>query len=266
MSQRHVEIAQRAFEALNRDGVTGLLPFLDDDVEWISIPGFLPDAQDYRGHEGVVRWFERIEESFEDPGWEAEEVIDADDHVFVATRARGRGKSSGAPVEITVFHAVTVANGRVARLESYLQRDQALQAVGLEDNVETLRRAFERWQEGGAGFDAIPVELYAEDVEWDLSAYPLVDLATRGKGRDNLLDTFERYLSGWKNYEPEAQELTAAGEHVVVALHERATVADSDAVVERDVFQVWTLRDGLVSKWRVFETREEALQAVGLSE
>ena len=46
----------------------------------------------------------------------------------------------------------------------------------------------------------------------------------------------------------------------------KAAIADSDVALERDVFQVWTLRDGLVVKWRVFETREQALEAVGLSE
>jgi hypothetical protein len=36
--------------------------------------------------------------------------------------------------------------------------------------------------------------------------------------------------------------------------------------VERDLFQVWTLRDGLVVKWALFETRDQALEAAGLQE
>jgi ketosteroid isomerase-like protein len=135
-----------------------------------------------------------------------------------------------------------------------------------QENVEITRQAFERWQDGGGTVDAIPIEVYAENVEWDLSAYPLVDLPSRGSGRDNLLSTFARYLSGWRNYQPEVREFIDAGENVVAVLHEKAGIAGSDVVLERDVFQVWTLRDGLVVKWRVFETRQEALEAVGLSE
>jgi ketosteroid isomerase-like protein len=135
-----------------------------------------------------------------------------------------------------------------------------------QENVEIMRRAFEQWQDGGGTFDAIPIEAYAEDVQWDLSAYPLVDLPNRGSGRDNLLETFARYLSGWRNYRPEVREYIDAGENVVVVLHETAGIAGSDADIERDVFQVWTLRDGRVVKWRVFETREEALEAAGLRE
>ena len=132
--------------------------------------------------------------------------------------------------------------------------------------MEITRRAFEQWQDGGGTVDAIPVEIYAENVEWDISAYPLVDLPSRGGGRDNLFNTFAQYLAGWKNYRPEAREFIAAGENIVAVVHEKAGIADSDVVLERDVFQVWTFRDGLVVKWRIFETREQALEAVGLSE
>jgi ketosteroid isomerase-like protein len=135
-----------------------------------------------------------------------------------------------------------------------------------QENVEITRRAFERWTEGGGTVDAIPAEAYAEDVEWDLSAYPLVDLPSRGSGRDNVLRVFAQYLSGWKSYRPEAREFIDAGDDVIVVLHEAARIGDSGSLLERDVFQVWTLRDGLVVKWRVFETREDALGAAGLSE
>jgi uncharacterized protein len=134
-----------------------------------------------------------------------------------------------------------------------------------QQNVELIRDAYERWRAGGATSGAIPVEIYADDVEWDLSAYPLVDLPSHGRGRDNLLNTFAKYLSGWRDYRPDAREFIDAGQHVVVVLHEQAQIADSDVVLEREVFQVWTLRDRLVTKWRVFQTREEALRAVGLA-
>ena len=135
-----------------------------------------------------------------------------------------------------------------------------------QENVEITRRAYTRWQDGGGTLDAIPMETYAENIEWDLSAYPLVDLPSRGSGRDNLFRAFAAYFAGWRNYQGEVTEFIDAEENVIAVLHEKATIADSDVTLERDVFQVWTLRDGLVVKWRVFETREEALKAVGLSE
>ena len=132
------------------------------------------------------------------------------------------------------------------------------------ENVEIARRAVERWLRGGATLEAIPVEVYAGDVEWDLAAYPQIDAPTRGTGVDSLLDTLREFFSAWESYRAEAGEFIDAGENVVNVLHEMAGAAD--LFVERDLFQVWTFRDGLVVRWRTFETREQALEAVGLRE
>jgi ketosteroid isomerase-like protein len=135
-----------------------------------------------------------------------------------------------------------------------------------QENVEVIRRAFESWQADGGTVDAIPLDLYAEDVEWDFSAYQLVDLPTTGQGRDNLMDTFAKYFRGWWHYQPEVFEVIDAGEHVVTSLHEKVGVADSDVILERDVFQVWTLREGKVIRYAWFRFRHEALEAAGLLE
>jgi ketosteroid isomerase-like protein len=133
-----------------------------------------------------------------------------------------------------------------------------------QENVEIARRAVDRWLRGGATLDAIPVEVYADDVEWDFSAYPQIDGATRGTGVDSLLDTLGEFFSAWQSYRAEAGEFIDAGENVVNVLHE--TAGAGDLVVKRDLFQVWTFRHGLIVKWRTFETREQALEAVGLRE
>jgi ketosteroid isomerase-like protein len=134
------------------------------------------------------------------------------------------------------------------------------------ENVEIMREGFRRWVEGGGVPEAIPRELYAEEVEWDLSAYPLVDIPTRGRGRDDLFEAFHSYYRGWRDYRPEVRDVIDAGDDVIVVLHETAKIAGSEVDLERDVMQVWTLREGLVVKWRVFETLDDALAAVGRPE
>jgi len=132
MSQENVETVRQAFDSLTRGGVEGLLPFLDPQIRWISIPEFLPDARDHYGHEGVVRWFEMMSEVLKEPRWELREIIDGQP-IVVGSRISGRGKSSGTPVQISVFHVITMANGKATRFESYLTRDEALEAAGLEE-------------------------------------------------------------------------------------------------------------------------------------
>ena len=104
--------------------------------------------------------------------------------------------------------------------------------------MEIVRLSFEQWQRGGGGVEAIPVEAYADDVEWDISGYPTVDLPSRGSGLDKLLDLFGTYFSGWTSYQAEVTEFIDAGENVVGVVHEKVGVGDSGEFVERDLFSV----------------------------
>jgi hypothetical protein len=81
-----------------------------------------------------------------------------------------------------------------------------------QENVEIARQAVDRWHRGGATLDAIPVEVYAHDVEWDFSAYPQIDGPTRGPGVDSLLDTRGEFFCTWQSYEADAGEFIDAGE------------------------------------------------------
>ncbi len=48
-------------------------------------------------------------------------------------RVSGSAKQSGAAVEISNAHVLTLRDGRVMRLEVFLNRAEALEAVGLSE-------------------------------------------------------------------------------------------------------------------------------------
>ena len=131
MSQANVELARRGLDALNRSGVDAILDLCDPGIEWIAIPGFLPDAEDFHGREGVRSWFEKIGEALGSVRWDAEEVVDHGDRIFVALKLSASGRASGIETEFRIFQAWTIRNGKLARLESYLSREEAIEAVGL---------------------------------------------------------------------------------------------------------------------------------------
>ena len=133
MSGENVERAYAALDALNRGGVETVIDLCDPEVEWIAIPGFLPDAEDFHGHAGVRAWFEKVGESLREVRWEAEEITDAGDRLFVALKFRASGRASGIEGEVRVFQAWTIRAGKLVRLESYLPREAALQAAGLRE-------------------------------------------------------------------------------------------------------------------------------------
>ena len=131
-----------------------------------------------------------------------------------------------------------------------------------QENVEVIVGGFRRFEAG----DDRWTEYIHPDVEWDLSAYPLADLPTRGSGRERYLETVSTYFSGWLDYKQEIKETIDAGDEVIVVVHETARLRDSETTIERDSAHVWTVRDGKVARWRVFEDRQQALEAAGLEE
>ncbi|MDX6617420.1 MAG: hypothetical protein QOD60_2511 [Solirubrobacterales bacterium] len=133
MSEQDVELARRGLKALNREGVDAIVGLCDPEVEWIAIPGFLPDAEDFHGREGVRAWFGKLGETFGEVSWEAEEITDAGECLLVALKLSAVGRASGIPGEFRIFQAWKMRNGKLVRLESYLSRGDALQAAGIAE-------------------------------------------------------------------------------------------------------------------------------------
>jgi ketosteroid isomerase-like protein len=132
MSQRNVEVIRRSYEEFARGHL--VLDVLDPGIEWRG-PREFPDlAQPHYGHDGVRRYFARIREAFDDYRVVAEDFIDAgEDRVLVLAREGGRGKGSGASVQTRLTaHLWTFSNDKAVRMQSYWERSDAFEAVGLE--------------------------------------------------------------------------------------------------------------------------------------
>jgi ketosteroid isomerase-like protein len=130
MSEENVEIVRRWIEAFNRGGVDMAAHFVDSDVEWTTT-GLYIEAGTYRGHEGVLRYLDALAAEFEDFRSEPEELIDAGDQVVVPVRITGRGRQSGAPVDLAFTMVVSLRNGRIFRIRNFPEKAEALEAAGL---------------------------------------------------------------------------------------------------------------------------------------
>ena len=132
-----------------------------------------------------------------------------------------------------------------------------------QENVEVVRRSFDLYMSG----ELDPwLEMIDPNIGWDISTHPLPDVPNLGRGRDALLtDMLATYLAGWNDYSAEVKELIDAGDKVIMVLHETAKMGETNVPLDRDLVQVWTVRDGRLSFLRVFPTKAEALDATGLS-
>jgi ketosteroid isomerase-like protein len=140
MSEENVEVARRLYSLrLDAAGIVRgdyadiFLDYFHPDVEAVP-PLSYPDAESsYRGREGVLRLFRQMDEIWDDWRLEAERFFDAGVRVVVFTRVSGRAKRSGAALAISTAHVLTVRDGRVTRVEAFLDRSEALEAVGLRE-------------------------------------------------------------------------------------------------------------------------------------
>ena len=62
---------------------------------------------------------------------EAEEFVTIHNRVVVLTRYHGRGKGSGAEVDVTGAHLWVMRDGRAESMMVFSDRDKALAAAGL---------------------------------------------------------------------------------------------------------------------------------------
>jgi ketosteroid isomerase-like protein len=131
MSQENVEIVRAAFEA-GRVGFAGVLPYLHPEIEWTTTGAFL-EAATYRGHEGVLRYIGSMEAEFDDLRNEPEDFVDAGEEVVAVSRVSGRGKRSGAAVELTIASVSSLRDGKIVRIRNYVTRTEALEAAGLSE-------------------------------------------------------------------------------------------------------------------------------------
>jgi ketosteroid isomerase-like protein len=130
VSRENVEIVRAGMEAWNRRDFDAVLETLDPAVEW-RLSGAVPDVADvYHGPEGVRAFWTDWTGSWEDIRNEPEDYIELEDGVLVLVDFRASGRSQIVVDQPVAFH-FTLRDGLVIRFQSYWDRDEAFEAVGL---------------------------------------------------------------------------------------------------------------------------------------
>ncbi|MGZ4200797.1 MAG: nuclear transport factor 2 family protein [Thermoleophilaceae bacterium] len=141
MSQENVEIV-RLLLGSGAD-LQALLSSSTDlsELPWLSLwhpecvieeVAEVPDAATYRGREGVLVYLRQFAEPFDEVRYVPVELVDCGDRVLATTDISGRSKA-GVDVHARVFQAYRLQDGMVIHVTGYLDRSEALKAVGLEE-------------------------------------------------------------------------------------------------------------------------------------
>ena len=133
MSRENVEIVRRIYELFGRRDLEPSLELVTDDFE-LRLPDVYPEGpESYRGSDGLRRWVGMVEEIWGEWRFDLERVIETDEHVVALVRVVAEGGASGAPVDRAVAHVWSFQAGKASKAAVYLNRAEALEAVGLSE-------------------------------------------------------------------------------------------------------------------------------------
>jgi ketosteroid isomerase-like protein len=133
MSQENVEIVRAMYEAANAGSkLDANFEVLAPEVEF-HVSGAFPDLDPvYRGHDGVRKLNEALNEPWMALSLDPEKVIDVGPRVLVLSRFRARGRD-GMEVRLQLANLWTVRDGQIVRMDAFSDQEAALEAVGLSE-------------------------------------------------------------------------------------------------------------------------------------
>jgi ketosteroid isomerase-like protein len=128
-----------------------------------------------------------------------------------------------------------------------------------EENVATVRAVWDAVNRGNLdeAFSYAPDDF---EADWSSSQAPEAGVY---RGREVVKELFKKTLDAWSEVDYFEVEIIPAGDQVVRVGGVRARGKGSGVEVEAQGAQLWTFRDGTPISVRLYQTKEEALAAIG---
>jgi ketosteroid isomerase-like protein len=128
------------------------------------------------------------------------------------------------------------------------------------ENVEIVRQGYEEFLATG-----VPVErTMAPEFVWDMSTFHNWPERQTYDGAAGAREFISDWVSAWEDWRLEVRELIDAGDDVVAIVHQSGRSKTTGLEVDMDFAQVWTIKDGMQTRMRMYSAPDEALRAVGL--
>jgi ketosteroid isomerase-like protein len=130
-----------------------------------------------------------------------------------------------------------------------------------EEDVEIVKEFSRRFAEGGH----VTREYFDSEIVWDTTASGMPGAGIY-EGWDGVRRFWVDWLEPWEDYEIEYDEFSAEGDDVMCVFRQAATGKGSGIRSEIEFFALWHLEASKVVRFRLFESRAQALEAAGLSQ
>jgi ketosteroid isomerase-like protein len=134
MSEENVNVVRAFLDASTRRDVARIAELADPDIELHGTVGGVEEGRIYRGLDEVIREYDEVDgEVWEERRIEPQEFLDADDTVVVMFHEFRRGKGSGVELELDTAAVFTLLNGRVARMQGFMDPAAARKSARLSE-------------------------------------------------------------------------------------------------------------------------------------
>jgi ketosteroid isomerase-like protein len=130
MGQPEVDALRRFYAAWTAGDLEAMLAEVDRDVEAQPVLGLLYERPSYKGHSGISRWFEEVEDLWDDFEAHVEATHEVDGAVigFLRLVAHTRGRSSDARIAV-ICH---LRDGKIVSFRGR-DRDEVIEELDLPD-------------------------------------------------------------------------------------------------------------------------------------
>ena len=119
MAKEDVDAVRRFYAAWTAGDLDAMLAEVDPEVEAQPVLGLLYERPSYRGHGGISRWFEEVDDLWDDFEIHVEATHEVDDAViaFICLVAYTRGRASDSRIAV-------VCHFRDGKILSFRGRDR----------------------------------------------------------------------------------------------------------------------------------------------
>jgi ketosteroid isomerase-like protein len=131
MSRRHFGVVSEALRAVKTADQSAAERLFDPAVEWHNTSAF-PGERVWKGPRAVISFWQTLTEDFHEQGdHEIEQYAESHDRAVVGFHSWGRGRASGAPVDVRWAAIFELHDQRVTRVDVYGSYARASQAAAL---------------------------------------------------------------------------------------------------------------------------------------
>ena len=129
-----------------------------------------------------------------------------------------------------------------------------------QQNVEIVRRGYEHFNRSGE----VDFSVLDPEIVYDLSRRTFDRFVFRG--HEGVREFLRLIREQWASRRMEPRDLIDAGDKVVASVRLVGVGRQSGVETMASAAHVWTFREGKIMRLTVFQTMEEALEAVRLRE